>query len=224
MIPAKLAFTGALVGALGLSLATRDASGDALPCPAWDVDYLLAANLELRDTPMGAGDGQYKIGPGNMTLRFEDRGGLPGGRAKLLAYAMREHFQIVSKNLFWTTTVTTDTHTAATPDRCWSAAEGVLEGRTFKWTTPVRGYKTDGSLTCDGSLCGKFGAPPAGTSALHIEPHDVTLGPLAFGEDGKTFKMASTFVTKTDMPKQTGYLTLAARELRRTCVQPKACP
>jgi len=224
MNPTKLAITGALVGALCVSLAARDAHGDAAPCPAWDVDYLLAANLELRDTPVGAGDGQYKIGPGNMTLRFEDRGGLPAGRAKLMTYTMRESFQIVSKNLFWTTTVTTDTRTAATPDRCWSAAEGMLDGRTLKWSTPVRGYHTDGTLTCDGSLCGKFGAPPAGTSDLRIAPHDVTLGPLAYGEDGKTFKMASTFVTKTDMPKQTGYLTLAARELRRTCVQPKPCP
>ena len=36
--------------------------------------------------------------------------------------------------------------------------------------------------------------------------------------------MDSTFVAKTDMPKQTGFLTLAGREVRRSCIPVKRCP
>ena len=35
--------------------------------------------------------------------------------------------------------------------------------------------------------------------------------------------MPLTFVTKTKTPKQTGYITLAGREVGRVCVQAKPC-
>ena len=218
----KRAIAASIAGALALALAPS-ASAEVVPCDAWEVEYTVAANLELRDTPMGEGDGVYKIGPGAMTLRFEDRGGKPGGAVKMLAYAMQERFQIVSKTLFWTTTVMTDTHTAATPDACWIAAEGNLTDRTLRWSTPVRGYRTDGHIICDGSLCGKFGAPPSGRTELHIGPGPVPFSAFAYGADMKSFTMPITFVSKTEMPKQTGFIALAARETRRACVAVKPC-
>jgi hypothetical protein len=137
---------------------------------------------------------------------------------------MKEHFKISSKALFWTTTVVTDTHTQATPEGCDGIARGRMGRTTLEWSTPIAGYRTDGTLTCDGSLCGKFGAPPPGTSALHIAPHPVPFHAFEFGRDFKTFTMPSTFVAKTDMPKQTAYLTLAGREVRRTCLSAAVCP
>jgi hypothetical protein len=216
MIASLLTVVAALVARP--SKTSAQAPPPPAPCNAWDVEYTLAANLQLRDTPMGAGNGVYRIGPGTMVLRFEDRGGQPGGVAKMVSYTMRENFQIRSRTVFWTTTVVTDTRTNATAaGACPSAGEGNLIGRTLRWSTPIRGYHTDGTLTCEGNLCGSFGAPPPGTSELHIAAHDVQLSPFEFGPDMKTFTMAHTFVSKTESPKQTAYMTLAGREVRRSC-------
>jgi hypothetical protein len=216
---------GAFLTGMVLALAPTDATADDPPatCGGWDVEYNLSARLELDDTPMGEGDGVYTIGPGHAVLRFEDRDGQPGGTVNMISYSMREHFVIKSKTLFWTTTVTTDTKTRATPDVCSSAAEGTLTDHTLVWKTPVRGYRTDGTLECDGSLCGKFGAPPPGKTELHIGPGPVPFRSFDFAADRTTFAMAKTQVSKTEMPKQTGFLALAGRETKRTCVQAKPC-
>jgi hypothetical protein len=197
------------------------ASEPTEPCETWDSEYTLAANLTLKETPMGEGDGTYAIGPGKAVLRFTKVGERTS--VSMLAYSMREQFVIKSKTLLWTTTVTTDTKTAATPDACGALAEGALTEHAIRWSTPVSGYHTDGTLTCQGSMCGKFGAPPPGTMELHIRPHPVQFNPFQLSADGKTFTMASTFVSKTEMPKQTGYVALSGREVRRTCVSAKVC-
>ena len=84
--------------------------------------------------------------------------------------------------------------------------------------------RTDGTLFCDGSFCGKLGARPPGRSVFAIPPHPVAFKSFQFSADMTTFTMASTFVSKTDMPKQTAHLAIAGRELRRTCVQKRGCP
>ena len=195
-------------------------------CDAWDVEYTLAARLQLTDTPMGAGNGIYTIGPGTAVLRFTNVNGMPspGGAVGLRHYAMRERFRIDSSALFWKAHVVTDTRTTTAPDACGDVAKGRLEGASVRWLTGLTGYRTDGTLTCDGSLCGSFGAPPAGTSELHIAPHPVPFSALRFSADMKTFSMPSTFVAKTDSPKQTAFLALSGREARRTCVRVAPCP
>lgn len=187
-------------------------------CRAWTIDYALAANLELTDTPLGEGDGIYKIGPGRVVLRFENLGGKPGGAVQMLSYTMREHFTVTAKTLFWTTTVITDSRTQASPDGSGAITRGRLVDHALRWAGPLHGYRTDGTLTCDGSLCGKFGAPPQGKSELHIPPHNVLFKPFKFSNDLSTFKMPYTIVSKTDSPKQTAHLALAGRAMRRSCV------
>jgi hypothetical protein len=219
---------GALAGALAVALATSQPSAahahdETATCAAWDVEYSLAAKLRLEETTMGEGDGTYAIGPGKVVLRFEDRDGQPGGTVNMLSYAMREYFVVKAKTLFWTTTATTDTRTGVTPDTCSSAAEGTLVDHTVRWNSSVRGYHTDGTVTCDGSLCGKFGAPPQGPSPLHIGPGAVTFKPFELSPDMKTFTMSAALVSKTSSPKQTSYLTLAGRETKRTCAVVKPC-
>ncbi len=201
------------------------ASADAPPagCTGWKIEYALAANLQLGDTPFGQGDGVYAIGPGRTVLLFEDRDGQPGGAAAMTSYEMRESFTVKSRTLFATTTVVTDAQTRATPDACGVAASGKLKGTTLAWSSPLAGYRTDGTLTCEGSLCGKFGAPPRGTSELHMGPGPVAFGAFELSKDLKTFTMASTQVAKTEAPKQTAHVTLSGREMRRTCVQPPSC-
>lgn len=193
-------------------------------CAAWDIEYALSANLRLTETPMGKGDGTYKIGPGSTVLRFDDVGGKPGGAVKMLSYSMREAFTLKAKALFFTTTVTVDSRTRTTPNAAGVVAEGGLAEGNVVWSSKVRGYRTDGTLTCDGSLCGSFGAPPPGTSALHIPPNDVQFRPFAMSNELKRLVMPSTFVAKTKMPQQTAFIALTGNEVKRTCVQPKPSP
>jgi hypothetical protein len=208
--------------AVGLAVAPVVASAQPPACGAWEVEYTVSENLRLSDTPMGRGDGVYAVGPGRVVLRFDDRDGQPGGRVEMLSYEMREHFTIDSRTLFWNARVTTDALTRGTPDAC-GVAEGVLQGTALGWTSPVRGYRTDGTITCEGVLCGKFGAPPPGRSELHIGPGPVSFSPFQLARDAKTFTMSETFVAKTDMPKQTAHVALAGREVRRACVPASSC-
>jgi len=180
-------------------------------------------NLRLSDTPMGAGDGVYKVGPGSVVLRFEDKDRQPGGHVDMLSYRTSENFTIVSKALFWKTTVKTRATTRATPDQCGVVANGSLQSNTLVWSSPVRGCRTDGTLHCDGSLCGKFGAPPEGTSELHVPPHPVTFKPFGFGKGLTTFTMDYALSSRSESPKQTAHVALSAREVRRSCVPVPTC-
>lgn len=193
-------------------------------CDAVELEYALSANLELSDTPLGQGDGVYPVGPGRAVIRFEARDGHLVGPAKMLVYEMREHFAISAKTLFWRTTVTTDAVSRATPDRCGVTSEGTLVGHSLRWTTPMNGYRTDGTLTCDGSLCGRYGAPAPGRSPLHIGPGQVAFNPFDFSPDMQTFNMPRTYAERTDMPKQTAHIAVSGRQQRRSCVSVPPCP
>jgi hypothetical protein len=213
-------------GIIAVAGSSDDASAQegAAPCDAWDIEYTLAAKVHLSDTPMGAGDGVYPIGPGSTVLRFANVQGQPGGAVRMRSYAMRERFEIESHAVFWTTHVLTDTRTTTTPDACGDVAKGQVEGQRIRWITRLSGYRTDGTLNCDGSLCGKFGAPPAGNSELHIPPHAVAFNPFELAPDMKTFTMPATFVAKTDAPKQTAHVAISGREVKRACVRATPCP
>ncbi|HXX65737.1 MAG TPA: hypothetical protein VEK07_01050 [Polyangiaceae bacterium] len=191
-------------------------------CDEWDVEYGVTARLELAETPLGQGDGMYPIGPGRMVLRFEDQAGRPGGRVKMVAYDMPQTFTVESRTLFWKTTVMTNATTTGILNPC-AEPEGMLAGTTIAWNTPVRSMRTEGTLTCDGAFCGKFGAPPPGQSPLRIGPDPVLFQPFHFSADMKTFTMGKTFVARTPMPKQTSYLLLAGRETNRS-PRSKTCP
>jgi hypothetical protein len=225
----RLAARLAWVAGIGLALAHALASGpasaqpSATPCEAWDVDYALSANLQLTDTPLGQGDGVYPIGPGKLVLRYDDVGGQPGGRVTMISYEVRQNFQVVAKTLFGATTVSTDVTTREAADPCSAPAQGRLDATTIVWRVPVVGFRTDGFLTCGGTFCGKFGAPPPGRSAMSSGPEPVHFKPFQFSNDRQTFTMTYTFVSKTDSPRQTAHLALAGREMARVCVQPKPC-
>lgn len=191
-------------------------------CSPWTSDYALSARLRLRDTPFGAGDGTYDIGPGRLTLRFYASAaqGAPA-RVELLSYEMRDRFVVESHVLFFRAKVTTRTETRVTPDAKGTAAIGALTGKELRWTTHVEGYRTDGTLTCEGSACGLPGAPSSGTTPLHIGPGPVDFKPFVFASDTyDTFSMAYSRVSHTDNPKQTAYVTIAGRKMNRKCVTP----
>jgi hypothetical protein len=220
---AAFAASGAAVMALTLATRTaRPAQPSGGGCAAYDVIYSIAGNLQLTDTPMGAGNGTYPVGPGSVVLRVDPQ----AGRTTMVSFEMPERFGIDSKKLFWTTHVDMNATARATPagtGACASVAEGAMRGQSLAWATRANGFHTDGTIGCRGSMCGKFGAPPPGTSDLHIGPSDVQLSPFEFSPDGRTFTMASTFVSKTASPKQTAHLALAGHEVSRTCAPVAQC-
>jgi hypothetical protein len=207
--------------ALGLWTAPSSAQEAREPCDAWDVEYVLSANLQVRDTPMNAGDGTYAVGPGRLVLRFEGSVVPHTERVHLVAYGMHEKLSIVSKAVFWTTTVDSETDTHATPNASGIVADGLLEGRRLEWSTPVRAYQSDGTLDCGGSLCGKFGAPSAGRSPIHVAPHEVRFRPFVFSPDLTTLAMPAALVGQSESPRQSTYLALSGREVKRSCVVPR---
>jgi hypothetical protein len=217
----KLIASGTCVTAAAVLFGStrRPSEGAAPDCHAWQVEYSIAGNLQVSDTLMRAGDGTYPVGPGRMVLRF-DRA---GGPVALLSYELPERFGIEVRKVFWTTRVNTDAVGRITPGACGRAASGTLQGSTLVWSSRVDGLRTDGTLECKGSMCGKFGAPAPGTSPLHVGPSSVAFQPFEFGRDGKTFTMASTLVSRSEVPKQTAHLSLSGREVRRSCAPMDPC-
>ena len=190
------------------------------PCTAWQIEYVLASSIMLSDTTMGAGDGTYPNGPGKAVLKFEDKGGQPGGRVELLEYQVHDTFVLTSHVLAWETRVETDMLTRTTPNARGFAAEGVFEGRTIRWIGPWNGMHSDGTVVCNGGFCGKFGAPPEGRSEMHVPQHQATFKSFEFAPDLKTFTMAYSIVYSQSHPSQTTRISLAGREAKRTCIAP----
>jgi hypothetical protein len=187
----------------------------------WTGSYVLAVRLRLEDTPWGAGNGTYDSGSGRATLRFtKNADETSPTKVELLSYETHERFVVDSHVLFVHAKVKTESTTRATPDARGVVATGTMSNRQAIWSTPARGYRTDGTLHCEGSGCGSSGVPPSGTSELHIGPNDVMLAPFRFESDAlDTFHMAYTKVARTEMPKQTAFASVAARLKSRDCVE-----
>jgi hypothetical protein len=188
---------------------------DERACDTVVVEYVLGANLLVKQTTMGAGDGVYKVGPGRLVLRFENHGGQE--TVKLVAYELRQKFVVASRAVFWGARVATDIVTRGPPGGR-PIAEGTLDRSSVHWDGPPRGLHSDGTLTCDGALCGKFGAPAPGTSEMHMALDAAELEPFTLGADGKTFTMPYSLMSKSDSPKQETLVAITGRELRRACL------
>ena len=220
----KLRSLSALAFGAALLPALASADGAEPPCNTWEVEYTLAAQVELSDTTMGAGDGVHTIGPGALVVRFADASGKPGGMAKLMKYDMTDQFTVNAKVFGVGTSVTNDTHTKTTPNVCGVSAQGVLEDRTLRWLTLWNGVHTDGHVTCAGSMCGRFGAPPAGQSDVHQPAHPAVFKPFVYAADMKTFHMDYSVTAKSTNPSQTSRITFNGRETRRSCIYVRPCP
>jgi hypothetical protein len=189
-------------------------------CDLVDVEYAVSANLRIAGTVFGAGDGQYKIGPGRVLLRFDSREGAPysGPSVEMRAFEVRQNFTVVSRAFFLSTRVTTDVDKRALPDARSIVAVGRLGERALHWESVTGTVRDDGFLDCNGAFCGEFGAPPPGRSELHMGPSKINFAPFEFGADMKTFSMGSILASKTNAPHQETYMAISGREIGRTCV------
>jgi len=195
-------------------------------CEVWEVDYALVDGTRLRisDTFMKAGDGTYDVGPGKVKIRFQDAGGKPGpGTAELLQLKVVTKFTVVSNVVGMKTKVETDAVSRNTPGKCGVIAKGKLEGNKVSWLGPAHGYRSDGTLHCEGTMCGKMGAPPRGASPVKIGPYPVNYQAFLFGDGVKKLLMPFAEVARSDKPKQVTHLQLVGVETRRECVKKPAC-
>jgi hypothetical protein len=219
--PVRCGSLGAVLVAALVTLSRAEARAEG--CAVWDATYTLSGVLRISDTQMGAGDGAHRVGPGALVLRFfVER---PEPHVELRAFDLREHFAIMPRAVFFSATVFTDAIAKATPDDDGVIARGVLAttpaGPTLRWSSPVRAYRSDGVLSCEGSLCGKFGAPAPGRSATHTPPHAVRFESFRFGGSGLTFEMMGySVVSEEASPRQKTSLHLEGRASSWVCVEP----
>jgi len=216
------------VGALGAALVAspladpRAAQADEPACDTVEVEYALSANLKLADTFMGAGDGVYRTGPGRVVVRWSHPE-QEHGVAQMISYELHQPFNMETTALFWSAKLASDSTAQGTPDRCGMVASGSFAGRRLTWGSAVNGYHIDGNVRCEGSLCGRFGAPVSGDNVIRIAPSQVPFKPFEFAADRKTFTMDYVVVSRADSPKQTTLVSLAGREVRRACVAARPC-
>jgi hypothetical protein len=207
-VVAAMATVGAVIaGATQPAEASEDGT-----CRVSDEEYTVVASVAVRNTMFGAANGVYPMGSGKLTLHIDDHA------VKLTSYELVNHLTVRAKVAMLSTTVVTASRTSTAGDCCRGSARGTLNNSTLSWNSAVSGYHSDGSLTCSGSMCGKFGAPPTGTSPLHDAPAAMTFNPFSFSPDGSTFTMPYVLVSQSNSPKQKTYLALAGRRVRRTCV------
>jgi hypothetical protein len=186
-------------------------------CAQWELAYAITGTLRVTETQMGAGNGTFQVGPGTLVLRVDAR----GARVKLTELQLRERFAIHPSAMMWNATVVTDVAARAPSDAAGAVAVGSRTANgVVQWAEPLRTYRSDGVLTCDGSLCGKFGAPPAGRSELHQVSRTVRLEPLRFDRDGQVFHMDFALVSSSESPHQRTYLALVGRRTAKRCVEP----
>jgi hypothetical protein len=159
------------------------------------------------------------MGSGEITLRIAEHPGVES--VKLMSYDMTNRLTVSARFAMLSTKVVTASHTSAAHDACDGSAQGTLHDGTLTWSSKVSGYRSDGTMECSGSMCGKFGAPPDGVSPFHDTPVAMRFSPFNFSPDGSTFTMPYMLVSKSDSPKQTTYLALSGRRVRHACATPE---
>jgi hypothetical protein len=151
-------------------------------CAVSDVEYAIVGSLFVKDTQFGAANGRYPLGAGRMRVRFESRPDSAPAHVKLMSYELDNHLTIKASFASWWTRVETRSRTFAA-ESCRGAAQGELRGGDVVWSTPVAGYHSDGSMECEGNVCGKY------------------FKPFHFAPDGKTFTMGVQQGVALGLPK-----------------------
>ncbi len=196
--------------------------GDTSVCETWVVDYdLMPAEFDIRNTPFGRGDGTNQVGPGMLRLGFPDDGGeLGNGPVTLREYSLELDFTIAD--------VHTDITMEVAPDEC-GAADGTFDGATIAWSTPVHGYHSHGTVTCNaGEVVCAFAGLPNGTPDPRDATTDQALMPFIFTSSTSTVIPPNGFIMRyVEIPNDDAgdtFLRFTGRETNRICVRGPDCP
>lgn len=146
--------------------------------------------FRLRDMPVNQPDLDQAVGPGRMTIRFEDVDGNPGGRAVIESYELDYVFATSFSGLGTNATITTDVDTVGVVQAgaCGLGA-GSLTGSTLNWDGPMRNVDSEGSVVndCSGFLCGTIdNSIPNGGVIDSVGPQG--LRPFLFNPTGDGFE------------------------------------
>ncbi len=186
-------------------------------CHGAEVRYRTAGRLRLDHTPLNAGNGTYRVGPGIVTLRFAGR--RPGaGPVQMLGYRLSTNYSFTVSVVGMRTTVVVHAIASATPDSSGVVASGRVEDGVLHWSTPISGYRTYGTVICSGAMCGRFGLPPPGTTRFSDGPAAVHFKPFAFRlGDLRRFTMESTELPPLRRLGARAAIALAGWERGRHC-------
>lgn len=196
-------------------------AGDTV-CEMWIVQYDLSmgSQFDIRNTPFNRGDATNDIGPGMLRLRYLDRAGALGnGPVTMLEYHMEMDFTVAD--------VVTDVTLESGPDEC-GVASGVYDGDQIDWSTPLRGYHSFGTITCNaGELVCSFAGLPNGTPETQDSTHDQELRQFVFGSTTATVPPNGFVMGYVQVPTDESadtFLRLTGREVGRNCVRAPTCP
>ena len=188
-----------------------EAVEDGTTCGVSDVEYDVVANVAVRNTILGTANGVYPLGSGKLTLRIDHEA------VQLMSYELANRLTVQARIGVVSATVVTASHTSTARDPCLGSAQGTLRANTLTWSSSVAGYRSDGTEDCSGAMCGRFGAPSSGTSPFHDASVAVTFNPFTFSPDGSTFTMPYALVSKSSSPRQTTYIALSGRRVKKSC-------
>jgi len=215
-----VAFVARLILAAALLVCTTTAFADV-----WRVTYeLVNAEYAIENTPLNLGDGVRQVGPGALTLEFDDANGeLAEGPARLVYFAVEQEFESGADGSI----VTTDVTAMAAFDASQSFAAGTLSGDTVSFSESFP-YRQMGSNLCAGDLCFLAGLEEGVINPVE-RTDPVTLNDLTFATGGPRVG-AGFSMLRVDLGTSTranNYLSFEGREVRRVRIATAAddpCP
>jgi len=144
------------------------------------VTYNLSGSkFEIRNTPFGAGDGSFEVGPGNLVIDYPVSGNqLVDGGAQLRSYALLLQFTSGTTGL----QISTDLTTSANFSQSQTFAQGNLSSGVITWSQSFP-YKAQGSNTCNGGFCGFAGFQDGVPQVIDAED-PFTFAPFRFAAGG----------------------------------------
>ncbi len=175
-----------------------DGEGDACICDpnpgpgSIELEYDLDGSVfTISGTPLGAGDGNFSVGPGTMTLRYVDDGSGNVDTSQPVEVVQLQLTQQFTIDAFGTVTQT-DVETTIPDDR-WDgnpagitssgSATGTISGNTVTFSGGLANYHTVGQVLCNGGFCGQGGLPD-GTPVPQDNLITLSLTTMNYGAGG----------------------------------------
>jgi hypothetical protein len=186
----------------------------------WRVIYELdGTRFEVRDTPFGAGDGSYEVGPGYVTIDYTASGNaLVDGPVQLRGFSLVLDFLADNAGA----SVRSDLLSVANFTGQQTAAAGSLSNGVLTWSESFP-YKVTGTITCNGIFCG-FAGFEEGVPRDESGEDSVTFTNFTFESGGP--QAGAPFVA-AELSLDAGggastFLLIQGREVRRSLVEPQA--
>ncbi|NVB38155.1 hypothetical protein G6O69_09950 [Pseudenhygromyxa sp. WMMC2535] len=206
---------------------TDSSETSAAACQVWELVYDLEGSVHGVEAGL-FGQGDYPVeapyddpdtvGPGSMTIVFEDLEGEPGPRGAITAYTMSVHYELAQL-----AELTVDLENSAGPDAC-GLTFGQREAGVVSWEPPtLPDHHSVGEMFCIGSLfiCELIGLEQqVATPIDELGELPLSAFSFAFAWGSSSFEMPTTQVTNGEMVTTWEY---QGAEVSRTLVDAPDC-